>query len=181
MARRSGRKTNVPDHFDLVDSIRDRAARTSKKQKRLTGNLLTPSNAFRTDSPILHTDIQLLFAATIRAWSTVPEDRKRELVDVFPPAYRVYDLDDEGKLKCPISTSFAANDSVVKRGVARFKRDIEDGFYLKRWQEEGRRAMRERVQGQFDEYIKQHAEDSFGIIEDVQAETGLRVVNPCVP
>lgn len=167
MARRSGRTTKAAELFDPVVSIPERVANPSKKNKRSKRSNLTPSNVLQTNSPILQEDIQSLLASTILDWSSLTEDKKRSLIDVFPPAYRIYDTDETGKLKCPISGEFAANDSIIKRDVARFKRDIEAGFYLKKWQDEGRRAMKERAEGQFDEYIKQHAEDNFGKVGDV--------------
>ncbi len=90
------------------------------------------------------------------------EDKKRGLIDAFPPTYRFHNMDETGKLKCPISEEFVENDKIIKRDVARFKRDVEAGFYVKKWQEQGNRAMKERAEGQFDDYIKQHADDNFG-------------------
>ena len=177
MPRRSGRKTKVPEHFDPVLPIRDNSAQTSKKNKGQKRNLLKPSNALQTNSPILKEDIQSLFASTILNWSSMSEDKKRNLINVFPPAYRVHDTDHTGKLKCPISGEFAANDSIIRRDVARFKRDVEAGFYVKKWQDEGKRAIKERAEGQFDDYIKRHAEDNFGVIglvrEDHEMVNGL--------
>jgi hypothetical protein len=166
MARRSGRQTKAPDQFDPVLPIRDSSAQTSKTNKRPKRNLLTPANALQPNSPILKEDIQSLFASTILTWSSMTEKKKRNLIDNFPRAYRLYDTDAAGKLTCPISEQFAASDSIIKRDVARFKRDVEAGFYVKKWQEEGKRAMKERVGGQFDNYIKQHAEDNFGTIQE---------------
>lgn len=54
--------------------------------------------------------------------------------------------------------------------MARFKRDVEAGFYVKKWQEEGKRAMIERVTGQFDDYLKQHAEENFGEMQTIQED-----------
>ena len=170
MARRSGRTTKAPEHFDPGTLLPERAVEASKKNKRPKRNSLTPSNALQRNSPILQEDIQSLLASAILEWSSLTESKKRSLIDVFPIAYRIYDTDEAGKLKCPISGEFAANDSIIKRDVARFKRDIEAGFYLKKWQDEGRRAMIERAEGQFDDYIKQHAEDNFGTSPDVQED-----------
>jgi Asx homology domain len=168
MARRSGRQTKAPGHFDPVLPIRDSSAQTSKKNKRPKRNLLTPANALQPNSPILKEDIQSLFASTILTWSSMAEKKKRNLIDNFPPAYRLYKTDAAGNLTCPISEQFAASDSIIKRDVARFKRDVEAGFYVKKWHEEGKRAMKERMEGQFDNYIKQHAEDNFGTSQEEQ-------------
>lgn len=166
MARRSGRKTKAPEHFDPVVRIRDNSTKMSKKNKRQKRNLLTSANALQTNSPILKEDIQSLFASTILRWSSMTEEKKRNLIDAFPPAYRIHNTDETGKLRCPLSEKFVANDSIIKRDVARFKRDVEAGYYLKKWQDEGERAMKERAEGLFNDYIKQHAEDSFGETQD---------------
>jgi Asx homology domain len=168
MARRSGRKIKAPEIFDPVLPIRDSPDQTSKTSKRPKRNLLTLSNALQTNSPVLKQDIQSLFANTVRDWSSLSESKKRSLLDAFPSRYRTYDTDEDGKLKCPISEDFTATDSIIKRDVARFKRDVKAGFYLKKWQEEGKRAMRDRAEGHFDYYIKHHAEDFFGEIQNVQ-------------
>jgi hypothetical protein len=170
MVRRSGRKTKAPNHFDPFLPIHESSAHGVKKDKRPKRSLLTLANAFQPKSPILKEDIQLLFATTISNWSSMDEENKQSLINAFPPTYRIYNKDEAGKLKCPISEDFAASDRIIKRDVARFKGDIEAGFYVKRWQEEGKRAMKERAEGQFDDYIKQHAEDGFGAIQEDQED-----------
>jgi Asx homology domain len=169
MARRSGRKTKAPELFDPVVPIRDSSAQqATARNKRAKRNLLNPSNALQTNSPILKQDIQAFFASTVRNWSLLPEDKKRTLIDAFPTAYRTYDMDEMGRLNCPISEDFAANDNIVKRDVARFKRDVEAGFYLKKWQDEGKRAMQARADGQFDGYLQRLAEENFGRVQGSQ-------------
>lgn len=170
MARRSGRKTKAPEIFNPVLPIRDSSAQANQKHKRTQRSLLTPSNALQTTSPILKQDIQSLFASTLLDWSSLSEDKKHTLIGSFPPTYRIYDTDEAGKLKCPISDHFAANDKIIKRDVARFKRDIEAGFYLKKWQQEGRRAMQARAEGQFDDYLEWHAEENFGRVQGAQED-----------
>jgi Asx homology domain len=170
MSRRSGRQTKVPEHFEPVLANRTSTAQKSKKNKRQKRDLLTPANALQPNSPILHEDIQSLFSSTILSWATLSEHQKRILIDVFPPTYRNYDIDEAGKLKCPITAEFAAGDHIIKRDVARFKRDLEAGFYMKKWQDEGRKAMKERAEGLFDEYRMQHTEDHFGEVPDDQKD-----------
>jgi Asx homology domain len=173
MTRRSGRKTKAPDHFDPILFIRNTLAQTPNKNKRPRRNLLNSSNALQTNSPILKEDVQALFASTILNWSSMAEDKKRHFIDTFPPAYRIYTMDENGNLECPISEEFARNDNIIKRDVARFKRDIEAGFYLKKWQQEGRKAMTERAEGSFDVYIKQHADDNFGQHQQASQAHGI--------
>lgn len=175
MARRSGRKTNPVEHYDPVLPIRDNSTQIPKKNKRAERNLLTPSNALQTTSPILNEDVQSLFASTVHNWSSLTEDKQRRLIDTFPLAYRVHNEDEGGKLKCPITEEFVANDNIIKRDVARFKRDVEAGFYVKKWQDEGKKAMKERAEGQFDDYIKQHAESNFGQMKENREDEVLNI------
>lgn len=60
----------------------------------------------------------------------------------------------------PISSD-VGTDTYIKRAVARFQRDLGDGYYEKSWQDKARRAHQERMDGKFDEYVKQHAEEVF--------------------
>lgn len=177
MSRRSGRKTKAPDVYNpsLPIPIRNSSsAQTTSKptQHGSKRGRLTPANALQTTSPILQQDLQSLFASTVSTWSTLPEAKKRILIDAFPPAYRIYESDDtaDAGLKCPISEHFVTNDHIIKRDVARFKRNVEEGLYLKKWQEEGKRAMKARVEGEFEEYLQWLAEEDFGRVEGGKGE-----------
>ena len=73
------------------------------------------------------------------------------------------DVEDvDGGLECPVSPAFLQSDAYVRAGVARFKRDVEAGCWEAKWQEQARKARAERQEGQFDEYLKDHAEELFG-------------------
>lgn len=61
----------------------------------------------------------------------------------------------------PVDSSTLVTDPFVKRAIARFKRDLGDGYYEKTWQDKARRAHDERMEGKFDDYVRQHAEDMF--------------------
>lgn len=60
----------------------------------------------------------------------------------------------------------------MKRAVARFKRDLADGYYEKSWQEKASKAHEERLEGKFDGYLQQHAEEVF-LEEDGDAESAI--------
>lgn len=62
----------------------------------------------------------------------------------------------------PLDSSDLVTDPFVKRAIARFKRDLGDGYYEKTWQDKAKRAHKERMDGRFDEYVLQLAEDKFG-------------------
>lgn len=90
------------------------------------------------------------------------EEEKRGIIDALPPSYRQYNLDESGKLLCPIAIDFVLSDSFLKRGVSKFKNDVEEGYYDPAWQTRARKAMQERREGKSDEYLKQHVEEMFG-------------------
>ena len=61
----------------------------------------------------------------------------------------------------PITPAFCSDDLYLKRAIARFKRDLKDGYYEKSWQDKAKKAHEERLEGKFDEYIRQHTEEMF--------------------
>lgn len=63
---------------------------------------------------------------------------------------------------CPVDLEFLQNDGYVKAGVARFKRDLEAGVWEEKWQRDAHKAMQERKEGKFDQYLKDRAEEQFG-------------------
>ena len=138
----------------------------SKRPKRTKVPKLSISapRVLNADTPILNRDIHgfITTALSPAFWSQYSEEEKRKLIDLFPAKYRHYDVDDNGSLKCPVSTDFIQTDSYVRAGVARFKRDVEAGCWEARWQVQARKAMEERKEGKFDEYLEDHAEECFG-------------------
>ena len=115
-------------------------------------------------SPILSQDIHGFLAAALgpEYWSQYSEAEKRKLIDLSPAAYQSYGVDGDGKLECPFSINFLQSDVYLKAGVARFKHNVEAGYWEAKWQEQARKAMQERREGKFDEYLADHAEDCFG-------------------
>lgn len=55
-----------------------------------------------------------------------------------------------------------SEDRIVRDNIATFQREVGDGYYTKSWQERARKAMQERAEGRFDEYLRSHAEEVFG-------------------
>lgn len=142
------------------------------KQAKIPKASLSASKVLNSNTPILSQDIHGFIIATLSPmyWCSYSEQEKRQLIDLFPAAYRSYNVDAQGKLECPVSTEFLQSDTYVKAGVARFKRDVEAGCWEMKWQEQARKAMQERNEGKFDEYLKEHAEDCFGEDAEHQAD-----------
>lgn len=61
----------------------------------------------------------------------------------------------------PLEPTFCLEDPYLKRSIARFKRELSDGYYTKVWQDKAKRAHEERMAGKFDEYLAEHAEEMF--------------------
>ena len=120
--------------------------------------ILTPSSAIISPS----VDIHAFLVTCISGFDGYTEDEKRGIIDSLPASYRQYNLDESGKLLCPITTDCVLSDSFVKRGVSKFVNDVEEGYYDPAWQTRARKAMQERREGKFDEYSKQHVEEMFG-------------------
>jgi hypothetical protein len=89
------------------------------------------------------------------------EDEKRAIIESLPPAYRKYVTDEQGHLKCPLSSEFALEDSFLRSAINRFKIDVSDGWYAESWQKQAKKAMQERREGKFDAYLTEYAEETF--------------------
>ena len=135
----------------------------SKRAKRAKP-ALSPSQILKPTSPILNKDIHGFLSTCLSPvkWHEYSEDEKRRFIDLFPPAYRKYSLDTDGRLQCPVDVDFVKNDNYIKTAVASFKRDVESGFWDEKWQEQARKAMKERREGKFDGYLRDHTEELFG-------------------
>lgn len=142
----------------------------SKRAKRSRANFaLSAPRILNSDSPILNNDIHafLVNALSPVQWAQYTDEERRSLVDSFPPAYRRHEVESEGRLECPVTVSFVQNDGYLKAAIARFKRDVELGFWEESWRAQARRAMKDRTEGKFDQYLTEHAEEMFGE-EDVE-------------
>lgn len=124
---------------------------------------LSGDHILKPSSPIVSKDIHGFLLNCISEWDiSYGEDDKRQIIDLLPPAYRIYDLDPAGKLTCPLSLEFVQRDPYLKAAVSKFKKDVEEGYYEKFWQNKARRAMQERRDGKFDDYLRENAEAMFG-------------------
>ena len=120
--------------------------------------ILTPASAIITPS----VDIHAFLVTCISGFDSYSEEEKRGIIDSLPPAYRQYNIDTHGKLECPITVGFVMGDSFLKRAISKFKTDVDDGYYDPAWQTKARKAVQERREGKFDDYLKQHVEEMFG-------------------
>jgi hypothetical protein len=53
-------------------------------------------------------------------------------------------------------------DPYLKRATAKFRDDLEEGFYDPSWQKRATKAGEERREGKFEDFVKQQMEDRFG-------------------
>lgn len=122
-------------------------------------------------SPIATKDVHAFLVPAISGWSTdYTEAEKRTIIDSLPPRFRRYDTDATGALVCPITLDFVLDDPFLKSAVSKFKRAVADGFYEQGWQNRARRAMQERQEGRFDEYLQEQVEAAFGEVEGEEEE-----------
>lgn len=99
----------------------------------------------------------------ISKWKTDYSDaEKRSIIDTLPTAYRVYQRDEAGSLVCPIEVDFIKCDPYLKRAISKFQEDVSEGSYEEKWQNQARKAMQERAEGKFDDYLQQHVEEMYG-------------------
>lgn len=148
-----------------------------KKPKGNTGPWSSP-RILNSTSPIAAKDIHPFLVSCISAWDDdYDEAQKRVIVDSLPPRYRKYEFDGSGSLICPVSVDFLLEDPYFKRAISKFKANLADGFYEKGWQNQARKAMQERSQGQFDVYLREKAEQEFGSC--VREQIGDVTVDSC--
>lgn len=142
-----------------------------KKQKKNTGPW-SSSRILNASSPILGKDVQAFLITCMSGWDdSYDETEKRSIIDSLPERYRIYEVDDDtGKLKCPITMEFVLEDPHFKAGISKFKSNVEDGFFESRWQKQATTAMQERRQGKFDQYLKEHVEEVFGVDENHKSD-----------
>ncbi|OAP57848.1 hypothetical protein AYL99_08586 [Fonsecaea erecta] len=153
-----------------------------KRPKRNTGPW-SSQRIFNSSSPIVGADVHGFLVTAVSGWTAAPdsytETEKRSIIDSLPPRYRKYEVDDEGRLKCPLSVDFVLDDPYVRAAVHKFKRDVSEGFYEKSWQNQARKAMQERRDGKFDPYLQEQTEESFGDPgPDGQGETADEDIHP---
>lgn len=136
---------------------------------------LTTSRTFGPKSPIVNADIQLFLAKCMntKQWERYTDAEQQSIIASLPltrqsrfqkdsPSSQSEQVQNDGLPRTPpLSAEFCSNDLYLKRAVARFKRDLADGYYEKSWQEKAGKAHRERFQGEFDDYVRQHAEEMF--------------------
>lgn len=154
--------------------IRYTMAPPSKRPKRskIAKISLSAPQILNSNTPVIDQDIHRFITTALRPdlWDGYSEVEKRSLISLFPAAYRKYEVDANAKLQCPVSVEFLQSDTYVKAGVARFKRDVKDGYWEAKWQDQARKAMQERKEGKFGEYLRGHAEECFGEDTADQAE-----------
>lgn len=136
-------------------------ARAAKRPKRNAGQL-SSDRILNSSSPIINKDLQSLFTKMISGWSkNYTEEEKKTIIDSLPPGYRVFEHKEDGSLKCPLSIEFVETDTHFKAAIARFKSDVQDGYYEKGWQTRASKATQDRQEGKFDQYLQEHADEAF--------------------
>jgi len=147
-----------------------RKSKTKTKAKTSTNTNTGPwssSRILNSTSPLVTKDLDIhaFLVTCISGWRdncTYSEADRRAIIGSLPPAYRRYDVDDEGHLICPVSVDFMLEDPYVKAATGKFKRAVGAGLYERIWQNQARKAMQERREGGFDEFLHEQTEATFG-------------------
>ena len=132
----------------------------------------TASKILTKSSAAVKGDIRAFLLTCVTGWDSYTAEEQRSIIETLPPARRFFiDNPATGKLACPLEPDFIVNDLHLKRAIARFTDDVSSGHYTTSWQLKARQSMNERVEGRFDEYMKQHTDDRFGGDENSSART----------
>ncbi|KAJ9651332.1 hypothetical protein H2198_009366 [Neophaeococcomyces mojaviensis] len=137
----------------------------------------------------------LMSCMSIEQWESYTEEEKKAIIQTLPPSRQPRNSPFEGHNDTslhmnetprlekpstskpiehderppaipPLSPTFISSDTYLKRAVARFKRDVSEGYYEKTWQDKAKKAHKERQEGKFDAYLEQHIEEIFVEDED---------------
>lgn len=120
------------------------------------------------------------------SWSNYSDEEKTGIIASLPRArqppkpiarsYGTTDTTDDSKEistidEPPLDHAWLTKDEYVKRAVARFTRDIADGYYEKSWQDKAKKASQDRADGKFDDYWRDTVEQMFCSV-DADHENG---------
>ena len=108
------------------------------------------------------TNLQAFLLTCLTSWPEYTEAQKHQIINSLPPAYQIRSTDPDGNLVCPLSVDFIRDDQYVREGIEKFKRDVSEGYFDPTWRKNAAIAMRERVEGKFDDYLREKVEAEFG-------------------
>lgn len=117
------------------------------------------------------TDLHAFLLTCLKSWSDYTEAQKHQIIASLPPTYRIHITDSEGNLECPLSIDFIREDTYLREGIEKFKRDVGEGYFDPTWRKNAGIAMREREEGKFDEYLRDKVDAEFGeVVPEQQQE-----------
>ncbi|RMZ91721.1 hypothetical protein DV736_g1049, partial [Chaetothyriales sp. CBS 134916] len=105
-----------------------------------------------------------LYLVFSTGWDTsYSDEEQRALIASLPAKHRVYERDpDTGRLRCPIDTAALFERPHLKQSISKLRTELEEGYHEVTWLNQARKATELRLQGVFDNYLMQHAEEVFG-------------------
>ena len=144
----------------------------SKRPKRTPGlskTAIQPARVLNASSPILQRDLHAFLPTALSPtyWAQYSKEEKANIIELLPDPYHKCDTDQEGKLRSPLGMEFLQEDTYVRAAVMRFERDMKDGFWEQGWRQQAQRANEMKLEGRFDDYLRNRLEELFGE-EDVQ-------------
>lgn len=137
---------------------REGSSQTRSTRQQLPKRIpaLTTSRTFGSKTPIIEADFQAFLARCMGQWPGYSESEKAAIIASLPLSRQIQSIEE-----APLSTEFCRNDKYLKNGIARFKRDLQDGYYEKSWQDRASKAHEARMEGKFDDFIREHNEEMF--------------------
>lgn len=141
---------------------------------------MTTSRTFGSKSPITELDstkLQQFLAKCMSAdqWNKYTDEEKDLILQKLPPRRKPQShrnsesetksdeltLTHDSAVNAPVSSDFCTNDPYLRSAIARFKRDLQAGYYEKAWKSKATKANQERMAGNYDEYLQNYANDAF--------------------
>jgi hypothetical protein len=130
------------------------AAAVMRRRKQAAARWQTDFVLANTKSPLINFDLRTLLCQP-EAWDALDPEEQQEMLSLLPPSAVVVD----GRPDIPS----LKNDNNFRHDCARYRSDLEAGFYNKQWLEEAFEAHAMRTEGFFDTYVLDTFESSWGV------------------
>lgn len=112
-------------------------------------------------SPLSNFDLRALLCQP-EAWTALSADEQKEVLALFPPETKSIVVDAATGEARPDIPSLK-NDDNFRHDCARFRSDLQGGFFDRHWLESAFEAHMMRREGFFDAYVVKEFESSWGV------------------
>jgi hypothetical protein len=105
------------------------------------------------------TDLHAFLVTCLTSWSEYTEAQKQQVIASLPPTYQTSKTDVDGNLECPLSIDFTREDTYLREGIEKFKRDVGEGYFDPTWRKTAAIAMRDREEAEFGEVVPEQEQE----------------------